>query len=492
MVQKHKKLILISFIFLGIYIIYYFTGPETASYPFVEKSKDELFTAMNEEIHSLGLDPIREEDVEFSDVIANHSIGRYIEAEQFTEGELEKLAKEVPIYTYESDAFYITYELDLNSGKLVKAENIYLETEGASFVSDYFGTDFQLEETFQNDSFFSDWTKKETYVASTSFSDVKKVVDLYYEGETINRFSYYGLVAEYPFEEDSGTEGLTSVFIILFIIGLVIFATIHFIIKLIKKEIQAFVTPLLLTIVAGVGWVFISYAFGSNLSGITLLDSAIMIYLTFITLLIRWRKKPDEHLNEKFFSQQQSIFQALLLTVISVVLAETYFLIASFFDTWSSPVTSHIIFIQLDDWMLPIFTAFIGLSAAITEESIFRHYLVPMFRRFSGVTAVVMSSLLWGILHIGYDMYPWYLYILEFIFVSGPFFYFVYTRYGFKTVIWMHYFYNAWVTTYLLFSYDLKIALVSLAVMLSPFLLFLVKISKHDDTHTDTVKVNDV
>lgn len=485
MIQNNRNLLKIALAFLVIYIIYFLMLPDRPGYPFVDQSKEQLINAINDEAERLELLPIDKESIVYSDVIANHSLGRYVEKENYSEEELTKLASEVPIYTYQVDNFLYTYDLDITSEKIVKASNIYLKTDGGKFVKEQFGAEFVLDKTDSEVDELSDWTKKETYVAPTSFANIEKVVDLYYSGNAIIAFDFYGLAKDFPMANDEFTEGLMSVFILLFIIGLTIFVTIHLLIKLIKKEVKAFFMPLLLTIIAGVGWLFVSYAFGSNVSGLSLLDSGIMIYLTLATLLIRWQKNDTLSFAEKVADHKKSIFQGLLLTIITVVLAETYFFIAGFLDTWSSPVTSHIVFVQLDYWLLPLFTAFIGLSAAITEEAIFRNYLIPLFRRASHITAIVMSSALWGILHIGYDMYPWYLYVLEFILISGPFFYFVYVKYGFKTVIWMHYFYNAWVTTLLLFYVDLTVALVSLAVMLSPFLLFLVKRNNKDDVNVD-------
>src|SRR5699024_9244223 len=100
--------------------------------------------------------------------------------------------------------------------------------------------------------------------------------------------------------------------------------------------------------------------------------------------------------------------------------------------------------------------------------------------------ALVATSFLWGIMHIGYDMYPWFIYVLEFVLITGPFFFFVYKRYGFVTAVFMHYFYNAWVTTLFMFTVDLRVAFVSLAVMFVPFVLFFIR-SKGKDVKDEVV-----
>lgn len=478
LLHKNKKLILISLVFLAIYVIYFFTLPEKPFYPLVEQSKTELLQTLNREAEALGLQPIDEEDIYYTDVVANHSIGRYVDRNKLSEEALAELAREVPIYTYQVDTAMNIYELDVMSGKLAKAEYIYLEADGATFVKNYFGEAFTLKNTVTDESVFLDWTKKETYVAPTSYTAIEKVVDVFYTGSAITGFSYYGLAKGYPLATDSFTEGMIAFFVLLVIIGLVIFVSIHLLMKLIKKQVQAFWLPFILTVIAGLSWLFVSHALGSKWSGISFIETGIMIYLTFATLLIRWQKGTTVSLADQLLAHKQAIFQGLLWMIISVVLTETYFFVASFFDTWSSPTTSHVVFIQLEPWLLPLFTAAIGFSAAITEEAIFRNYFIPLLRKLGAVVAIFLSSAIWGILHIGYDMYPWYLYVLEFIILSGPLFYFVYVKYGFKTVIWLHYFYNAWATTLLLFYVDVNIALASLAVMLSPFLLFFIRTKK--------------
>lgn len=475
---------IISAVALVAYIIFLFLGPQAIEYPLIDQSKEGLFTELQRATDELGFPNMQEKDAFYIDAVANSSLGRYIEANDLTEEELTRLEEEVPLYTFETDAIFYRYELDIRNGKLAGAMDIVLDMEAEQFITNYFDVDFQFLEESTNEDAFSDWERKTTYIAPTSFPDIDQIVDIYYSGDMITGFSYYGLAKDYPLITESTGEGFASIFILLFLATLVLFVTIHLIIKLVQRRIEAFWAPLFLTIIAGFGWVFVSKAMGSNMTGIGLLDPAIMTYLTFVTLLIRWRQNKAP-LSVKIAAQQPAVFQGILLMFIAVILAETFFFGAQFFDTWVSPVTSHIVFVNLDIRLLPVFTVFIGLSAAITEEAIFRNYLIPLFQKASAFTAVVMTSVLWGVMHIGYDMYPWYLYVLEFIVLTGPFFYFVYTKYGYATSVWMHYFYNAWVTTLLLFTVDIKTAFVSLFVMLSPFLVFLVRSNK-DISRLDT------
>lgn len=260
--------------------------------------------------------------------------------------------------------------------------------------------------------------------------------------------------------------------IFLFLFILVVIVTIQLIKRVIKKQIEGFFGPFVLTVIAGFGWFFLTKAMNGTVTGMAMLDPLLMTYLTFAVLLIRW-KKVRRNTSERIRALQAHVKQGFLTAIIGITLGELYFLIAGFFDVWTSPVLNHSLLILNSPWILPIFTLFIGLSAAVTEEAIFRNYMGPFFERFGVVIAVIVTSLLWGVLHIGYDMYPWYLYVIEFILITGPFFYFVYRRYGFPTVILLHYFYNAGVSTLFLFSIDFTIASISLVVMVSPFSLYL-------------------
>lgn len=471
-----RRLLYISFVAFVIYVLYLFFGPSYVSYPLPTYTEEEALEAIQEEVKKLGLEPITKENLEYSDIIANSSIGRYIDHKKLTEDELKELQKEVTIQSFEISSYDLTYSYDMERNRLTKAENIILVQDADQFVREYFGKQYELKgkDTELKDEPLAFGDSKKTYVAPTKFPEIINVVDIYLIGETIVAFEQYGLARGFPEVGTTLFEIITSLFGLLILLGLVVFATIHLIIKLFKKQIEFSWGPLLLTAAAGIGWVFISIGLGGSLTFFNLIEPAIMIYLTFVTLVIRW-KRSTRTIKDRLRDLQPSVIHGFSLMIIAIVLAEAFFYVASFFDTWASPVTTYMLLVKLDVWMIPIFTLFIGLSAAVTEESVFRNYLIPIFDRVGILFSLIMTSFLWGVLHIGYDMYPWYLYVLEFLIVTGPLFYFVYKRYGFSAAIFLHYFYNAWVTTLFLFIVDIKVAIVSLFVMLSPFLLFLIR-----------------
>ncbi|MFA8440115.1 CPBP family intramembrane glutamic endopeptidase [Pueribacillus sp. YX66] len=461
---------------LFIVFIYLFIGPSNVELPLPTFTQKEALNEVQAEAEKIGIDLITEEEIFTTDIVANSSVGRYMEHHSFNEEKVRLLQNEVTLYSYEVASIDRTYAYDMEQNRFILADNIYLQEDPDQFVVHYFGEGYELKgnKRTSEDELFDYWDVKKTYVAETSFTDIVNVVDIYLIGELIVGFEQYGLARGFPQPEESMVEIIAHLFILLFLASLVVFVTIHLIIKLVERQVEDFWEPFLLTIVAAFGWVFISKALGSSLKGIGIIEPLMMIYLTFATLLIRW-KKDSRPLTNRIYELQPSVIHGFLLMFIAVLLAEGFFYIASYFDTWVSPVTTHNVLVQLDISLIPIFTLFIGLSAAITEEAIFRHYMVSLFERFGIFMSLVLTSFLWGILHIGYDMYLWYLYVLEFIVITGPFFYFVYMRYGFSASIFMHYFYNAWVTTLFLFTVDVRVAIVSLCVMLSPFLLFIVR-----------------
>lgn len=131
-------------------------------------------------------------------------------------------------------------------------------------------------------------------------------------------------------------------------------------------------------------------------------------------------------------------------------------------------------------WLLPLFVLAIGITAAIMKETLFRRYLASVLDHIHPIFAVFVSSFLWAILHLAYDVHPWYLRIVELTLIIGPFLYWIYKRYGFLTVLFCHYFFNSLYMSIHLFTYRDDIALVSLVLTLSPFMILLYKKRERD------------
>lgn len=475
--KKSRRLFQLSFIALIIYVIFLIFIPDSEEYPLPDYSKDDIYHLLKNNEVDLNLASDFKKNVHYIDTKANNSIGRYIEVNEPSEKQLNTLKKEVPLYTIDVEVGQQTFQINPENDQVVSAIGVSIPIEDSNisnFVNNYFGEEYveasvdnyDHEELLQADHTY-------TYQAKTSIPSIQRLVKVYVLGDNIVGFKHYGEANEFVEQnEDSIGFMLLLLFILLFLITLFIVVTTQLIKRLVKKQIRAFWMPFILATIAGAGWFFLTYAMGGSITGIGMIEPALMTYLTFGTLLIRW-KRTTKSFRSRIESLKQPIRNGFLLMIIAITLGELYFLIADYLGGWTSPVLNHAVLINISIWLLPIFALFVGLSAAITEEAIFRAYMIPFFDRFGVFFSVLMSSALWGILHIGYDMYPWYLYIIDFILITGPFFYFVFKKFGFPTVIFLHFFYNSWVTTLFSFSIHIGVGLLALLVTLSPFLLFL-------------------
>ncbi|MGM8211498.1 CPBP family intramembrane glutamic endopeptidase [Virgibacillus sp. W0430] len=474
--QKYK-LHLFSVAALFIYIVLLNFTPSPVAYPFPETSKEELFQQLKKETEALKIPYIPHEKVDYFDVVANNSIGRFVEEQRIEDTELLQLQNETPLYTIQLDSLNHTYQLNPQSGKLIAATNIFIPLKDGNperFVASYFGDGYVYHsETISKDSLFADWDLKRTYTKDTAFSNVINVVEVHTVDNHIVHFKQYGQADGFPLQQYETVGQIVLIgIILLFLFILFLIVTVQLIKRLIKQQIEAFLAPFILSIAAGIGWFFLTYAISGTITGLGLLEPILLTYLTLGTLLIRW-KKTSLRSTEKWDRLKSSVGKGFLTAIIAITLGELFFYAASFFDVWVSPVLNFSMLLHINVWLLPLLTLFIGLSAAISEEAIFRLYMISFFDRFGVIVSIFATSVLWGILHIGYDMYPWYLYVIDFILITGPFFYFVYKKYSFQTVIFLHFFYNSWVMTLFLFAYDIRAALLSLVITFGPlFILF--------------------
>lgn len=481
MFKRNKYLVIITALSLAIYILLLLFGPSKTEYPFTDFTKTDIYQYIRTESEKLKLPPFSPEGDISIDTIANNSIGRYVEKNQFNKDQLALLQQEVPLYSIEISADKQVYQINPVTGQLTMASGIQMPISGQNgidkFVKSYFGEEYvsQTKEVPDN-GVFEDWDQKYVFTAPTSLNDVTKVIEIYTSNNVIVKFQHFGEANEFPLTnaEESVWAFITFISTILFLAVLCIIVTVQLIKRLIKKQIKNFIWPFLLSAIAGFGWFFLTSATGSSITGIGALQPAVMTYLTFATLLIRW-KKSTENQASNILEWKNSIFQGFLLMLICFTLTELFYFIAGFFGTWTSPVTDHAPLINVNPWILPFFALFIGLSAAISEEAIFRKYMIPFFDRFSVVASVILTSFFWGILHLGYDVYPWHLRLIEFMIIGGPFFYFVYKKFGFKAGIFCHYFNNSFFTSLFLFRVDMKVATVALILTISPLLILLLK-----------------
>src|SRR5699024_12264208 len=116
---------------------------------------------------------------------------------------------------------------------------------------------------------------------------------------------------------------------------------------------------------------------------LTAIGAFIWMYNTFLILLIRFRHRGAYTINELLLKVRDGVKPALLWGLVSLALTTTYFFVTTrFFGSWVSPVDSYALAYNMKVWMIPLVVFAIGFSAAIFEETIFRHYMVPLFDRF--------------------------------------------------------------------------------------------------------------
>ncbi|ARU63581.1 hypothetical protein CBW65_23135 [Tumebacillus avium] len=99
--------------------------------------------------------------------------------------------------------------------------------------------------------------------------------------------------------------------------------------------------------------------------------------------------------------------------------------------------------LALSPWPV-LLTGVAAAAAAINEELIFRRLGNFVLNRLlkSWIAAAILSSLVWSMGHLTYDVSPWYYRILELGLVIGPLFFWLYRRYGLGAVITGHFLYN--------------------------------------------------
>ncbi|MGZ4112157.1 MAG: CPBP family intramembrane glutamic endopeptidase [Tumebacillaceae bacterium] len=141
---------------------------------------------------------------------------------------------------------------------------------------------------------------------------------------------------------------------------------------------------------------------------------------------------------------------------------------------WTSVVQGKEM-IALSSWplLLPLAT---GVAASIFEELVYRKFADVWVRRFVRTTWLtgLLSSVLWALGHLGYDVAPWYLRIIELGLVVGPLSFWMYRMYGLFPAILAHFLYNVLVTCHELVGYAGASSGAVYLYLLTPLLLLVV------------------
>src|SRR5690625_2973808 len=198
-----RRLVQASLFALVIYGLYLLFSSGQAALPLPTYSKNEAIETVQKEVDKLQLPSFTKEDLFYTDMVANSSIGRYMDSNVLTEEEFNVLREEVSLYSYEVASLYNSYTYDMDKGRITRAENIYLQIDDEQFVEDYFGDAYSLKGSTNIIDLFGEQQVKKTYVAETSFPAIINVVDLYLEDDMITEFEQYAVALCFPKEEET-------------------------------------------------------------------------------------------------------------------------------------------------------------------------------------------------------------------------------------------------------------------------------------------------
>lgn len=510
--KVHKKIAVITFIaILGSMLVHFLTEDEH-DYPKPtitgEEAQETAQKFLNER------DYIYSGNLNMTEAIANKDLSRYMDAE-LDHVAFQKVQERIPIYTIKVTDYLQSIHVDPFENKVIGMENLYVnihsEEEIDQFVHDHFGSeynfiDYQDVNKIDFDLQFSEFYQvRYTYEGPFHIEGLHEqiIVDVAIPEASDDPSLYItGFMhgAEVPPEYTSDAQQdelmmLISAVIILLILGVLGIATlIHFIVRASKRKV-ALLLPLLITAFFSVFSLIFVYVYMGNLEWLSWIEVLTGAWFVFFILAMtipqdtQWmheRTTSVSIVGETLSRMKKPIILGLCLAVIGTFMSDLFFWMTfTYGGAWFSPVTFYEIFMLEMIWLLPLFVLAIGITAAIMEETLFRRYLASVLDHIHPIFAVLVSSFLWAILHLAYDVHPWYLRIVELTLIIGPFLYWIYKRYGFLTVLFCHYFFNSLYMSIHLFTFRGDIALVSIFLTLSPLMILLYKQREKDIYHSE-------
>lgn len=177
---------------------------------------------------------------------------------------------------------------------------------------------------------------------------------------------------------------------------------------------------------------------------------------------------------------REKVLQGYMFGIIAFVPSFFFYTIAeNMFDAWGSGQDA---FLLLKDAQWIMLTPFlIGAFAAISEEIMYRKFGEFVFKRVwnNQVFIALVTSLIWAVAHLGYTVHPWYLRIVELTFFIGPFFYWLYKKYGLTVAMIAHYLFDCFLVSLTLMSFDAGRYVYSLLFLLVPLLICLIPAKRH-------------
>lgn len=145
-----------------------------------------------------------------------------------------------------------------------------------------------------------------------------------------------------------------------------------------------------------------------------------------------------------------SAIAGLVLTCGFLAYQTVFYRVASSFGAWSP---AEVPYTDLLNSAYPwAFLLFIGYFPAVSEEFMSRAFSIPFFSRIlkNRAFAVILASLIWGLLHAAYPNQPFYIRVLE-LTIAGAFVSILMLRFNVLMLLVWHYTVDAVYSGYLLF-----------------------------------------
>lgn len=189
------------------------------------------------------------------------------------------------------------------------------------------------------------------------------------------------------------------------------------------------------------------------------LSSGLLVVPIFAVGSALTKEMFPQHINLKTIITKGSVVKpinkALLvgsfLAFITLAYQVLYYLMGKQFGFWTPiRVNYDDLFSTYLPWSYPLF---IGFSAAVMEEGIFRYFGVPFLKKYlkSALIAIIITSISWAFLHSNYEQFPWYVRGIE-ISVIGLMLGSIYYRYGIVASFTAHFVIDVFLTATSLFG----------------------------------------
>ncbi len=167
----------------------------------------------------------------------------------------------------------------------------------------------------------------------------------------------------------------------------------------------------------------------------------------------------------------QAILMGYLLFVVFLGLQATLFYFGQeYLGVWKEWIKLT----QLSSSYLPFLGAFIlGASASLNEEVVFRLFGISFLKKYlkSTAAAVVLMSVIWGLGHSAYAVFPVWFRSIE-VSIMGVVYGVVFVRYGLIPLLVAHYLFDVFwgVSAYVLGHSSVSLRLSSYVILILPFL----------------------